>query len=100
MEFPGAVQKKIGYILEGVQAGRTSNKTKRLHGFPGVYEIVSDYDSNTYRAVYAVNLGDLIYILHCFEKKSTRGIKTSKKDIDLIRDRLSWAKELTEKKTK
>ena len=100
LEFPGAVQKKIGYILEGVQAGRTSNKTKRLHGFPGVYEIVSDYDSNTYRAVYAVNLGDLIYILHCFQKKSTRGIKTPKKDIDLIRDRLSWAKELAQKETK
>lgn len=95
--FPDTVQKKIGYILEGVQAGRTSNKTKRLRNFSGVYEIVSDYDTNTYRAVYVVNLGDLIYVLHCFQKKSTQGIKTSKRDIDLIRNRLGWAKELAKR---
>jgi phage-related protein len=95
--FPEVVRKKIGYILEGVQVGRTSNKTKRLRNLPGVHEIVSDYDSNTYRAVYVVNLGDLIYVLHCFQKKSTQGIKTSRKEINLIRDRLSWAKGLAQK---
>lgn len=97
LEFPETVRKKIGYILERVQAGRASNKTKRLRGFPGVYEIVSDHASNTYRAVYVVNLGDLIYVLHCFQKKSTQGIKTSRQDIDLIRFRLNWAKELAQK---
>ena len=44
-EFPDAVKSKIGYILEGVQVGRTSNKIKRLSGFSGVYEIMSDYAS-------------------------------------------------------
>jgi len=60
----------------------------------GVFEIVSNYASDTYRAVYVVNLGDRIYVLHCFQKKSKRGIKTPKKEIDLIRRRLAWAKEL------
>ena len=96
LEFPDAVKSKIGYILEGVQVGRTSNKIKRLSGFSGVYEIVNDYASDTYRAVYVMNLGNIIYVLHCFQKKSKRGIKTPKKEIDLIRDRLNWAKELAQ----
>lgn len=75
LEFPGNVQDKIGYALEQVQAGETTNKIKRLRGFPGVYEIVSPYARDTYRAVYVANLGDRIYILHCFQKKSSYGIK-------------------------
>ena len=70
---------------------------KPLRGFSGVYEIVSNYARDTYRAVYVVNLGDKIYVLHCFQKKSKSGIKTPKKEIDLIRDRLNWAKELAQK---
>lgn len=58
-----------------------------------MYEIVRDYKRDTYRAVYVVNLGDMIYVLHCFQKKSTQGIKTPKKEIDLIRRRLNIAKE-------
>ncbi|MDE0424912.1 MAG: type II toxin-antitoxin system RelE/ParE family toxin [Candidatus Poribacteria bacterium] len=94
LEFPNDVQSKVGYLLQLVQEGKTSNKIKRLRGFPGVYEIVSTYARNTYRAVYAVNLNNRIYVLHCFQKKSTFGIKTPKKEIDLIRRRLSMAKEL------
>lgn len=93
LEFPDEVQNKVGYILEGVQAGRTSNKIKRLRGFSGVYEIVSDFSKDTYRMVYVVNLADIIYVLHCFQKKSKRGIKTPKVEIDLIRRHLNRAKE-------
>ena len=93
LEFPDEVQNKVGYILEGVQAGRTSNKIKRLSGFSGVYEIVSYYASDAYRMVYVVNLGDTIYVLHCFQKKSKRGIKTPKMEIGLIHRRLKRAKE-------
>lgn len=96
LEFPGGVQQEIGYTLEGVQSGVTPHKAKPLRGFSGVYEIVSDYARNTYRGVYVVNLGSLIYVLHCFQKKSTRGIKTPKREIDLIRRRLSTAKTLAQ----
>jgi phage-related protein len=44
-----------------------------------------------------VNLGDKLYVLHCFQKKSKRGIKTPKKEIDLVRRRFAWAKELAAK---
>ena len=93
LEFPTDVRRKIGYALEEAQAGETPNKTKPLRGFSGVFEIVRNYARDTYRAVYVVNLGDLIYVLHCFQKKSTRGIKTPNKEIDLIRRRLNMAKE-------
>ena len=54
-------------------------------------EIVCNYDTNTFRAVYTVKIGDLVYILHCFQKKSKHGIKTPKQEIDLIKQRLREA---------
>ena len=54
-------------------------------------ELVERYNKDTYRAVYVVNLGDAVYVLHCFKKKSKRGIRTPKEDIDLIRQRLRQA---------
>ena len=50
-------------------------------------------DTDTYRAVYAVNLGDAIYMLHVFQKKSKRGSETPKPDMDAIRARLKQAQE-------
>ena len=60
---------------------------------PTVMEIVSDYDTNTYRTVYTVKIGAVVYVLHCFQKKSKSGIKTPKKDIDLINRRLKAVEE-------
>ena len=93
LEFPTDVRRKIGYALAEVQAGETPGKTKPLRGFSGVYESARDHAGDTYRTVYVVNLDELIYVLHCFQKKSTRGIKTPQKEIDLIRRRLNMAKE-------
>jgi len=45
------------------------------------------------RAVYVLKIGDAIYVLHCFQKKSTHGISTPKPDMDLIRDRMKAAQE-------
>jgi phage-related protein len=56
-------------------------------------EIVEDSQGSTYRAVYTVKVGDAIYVLHCFQKKSTKGISTPKPDMDLIRERLKAAQE-------
>ena len=58
LTFPPSVRHEIGFILEGAQAGLTHHKAKLLRGFSGVYEIVSNYDRNTYRTIYAVNLGE------------------------------------------
>ena len=53
----------------------------------GVYEIIKRYDTDTYRAVYAVKIAENIYVLHAFQKKSKQGIKTSQADVDLIKQR-------------
>ena len=96
LTFPVSVRHEIGFALERAQAGSTHHQSKLLRGFSGVYEIVSNYDRNTYRAIYTVNLGETIYVLHCFQKKSKFRIKTPKREIDLIRRRLNFAKELAQ----
>ena len=59
-------------------------------------EIVAAHDTGTYRAVYTVKLGDTVYVLHSFQKKSKQGIKTPKQEIELIKQRLRDA-EIIEK---
>ena len=44
--------------------------------------------------MYAVKIGERIYVLHCFQKKSKSGKKTPKKEIDLIKRRLIIVQEL------
>jgi phage-related protein len=56
-----------------------------------VLEVVSAHRSDTYRAVYTVRLGNREFVLHAFQKKSTRGIATSHRDMDLIKRRLKLA---------
>ena len=90
----GDVQDAVGFLLGLAQQGKTHTSIKPLKGLPGVQELRADVDSDTYRAVYAVNLGDAIYMLHVFQKKSKRGIETPKPDMDTIRGRLKQAKEL------
>ena len=49
-------------------------KSSHLKGYgPGVYEIATEYDKNAYRAVYIVNVGEIIYVVHAFQKKSKHG---------------------------
>jgi len=56
-------------------------------------EIVADHQTDTYRAVYTVKFGELLYVLHAFQKKSKRGIATPKLDLDLVRKRLKIAED-------
>ena len=59
----------------------------------GVFEIALPYRSDAYRTVYALQLDEAVWIVHAFQKKSTTGIKTSRKDIDLVRERIKRLKE-------
>jgi phage-related protein len=62
-------------------------------GGTGVLEVVEDFQTDTYRAVYTVRFSKAIYVIDVFQKKSKRGIATPKSDIDLIRKRLKLAEE-------
>ena len=91
--MPAEVQDTFGYALHQSQTGKKHNQAKPLKGFgsAGVLEVVEDSGGGTFRAVYTVKFDDAVYVLHCFQKKSTHGIATPKPDIDLIRERLKAA---------
>ena len=86
-ELPEEVQDDIGFILDRVQRGIRHKDVKPLAGLSGVQEIRTDYDKDTYRAVYALKLANAVYMLHVFKKKSKKGSETPKQDMEMIRTR-------------
>ena len=93
--FPDPVSRIIGFALRQAQRGGKHLDAKVLKGFggAGVLEIVEDHDGDTFRAVYTVKFAGAVYVLHAFQKKSKKGIKTPKAELDLIRRRLKVAEE-------
>ena len=66
-----------------------------MHGMgSGVLEIALPFRGDAFRVVYAVQLAEEIWVVHAFQKKSTQGIKTPQREIDLIKDRLKRLKEM------
>jgi phage-related protein len=94
-DFPREVRWRVGGALWQAQLGGKAPYAKPLKGFGGasVLEILSDFDGDTFRAVYTVHFAEVVYVLHSFQKKSRRGISTPKADLDLIRQRLRQARE-------
>jgi phage-related protein len=93
--FPPMVQHKLGFALYQAQIGQTHESAKVLHGFPEtVWQVRASAPGGTYRAVYVAQLGAAIYVLHAFQKKSTSGIATPQRELDLIRQRLQLARKL------
>ena len=85
----------FGHAIDLAQAGGKHRDAKALSGFgsAGVLEVVEDFRSDTYRAVYTVKFAGWVYVLHCLQKKSKSGIKTPKEDMDMINARLKAAKQ-------
>jgi phage-related protein len=83
----------IGHALFTAQQGDTDPSAKPLKGFGGasVVEIVASHRGDTWRAVYTVRFQDAIYVLHAFQKKSTKGIATPSRQIERINQRLAEA---------
>ena len=88
--FAAEVTAQIGYSLHEVQRGREPHAAKALKGFGGrgILESIENHDGSTYRVVYTVRFAEIVYVLHCFQKKSIKGIATPQKDIELIKTRL------------
>ena len=93
--FPEDAKGVLGHSLHLVQCGERPRNEKMLHGdLSGVSELVADSeDGNTYRCVFTVRLELFVWVLHCFEKKATRGTATPKRELDAIRRRLKEARE-------
>ncbi|MEO6810757.1 MAG: type II toxin-antitoxin system RelE/ParE family toxin [Isosphaeraceae bacterium] len=95
--FPKGAQKLIGDELQLIQFGIILKDAKPLKGIgSGVFEIALRSQGDAYRTVFAVQLGERIYVLHAFQKKSKTGVATPKPDMDLIKQRYKEAKELAE----
>jgi phage-related protein len=91
--MPTEVRRAVGYALFAAQQGETHDDAKVLKGFgdAAVLEIIARHDGETFRAVYTVRFGEMVYVLHVFQKKSKSGIATPKKALELIRKRLKLA---------
>jgi phage-related protein len=93
--FPKWAQKLIGDELQLIQFGGMPRDAKPFKGVgSGVIEIALRFEGDAYRTVLAVQLGERIYVLHAFQKKSKKRIATPKPDVDLIKQRYKEAKEL------
>jgi phage-related protein len=94
LQFPEPVKDEMGNALGIAQFGGKHPAAKPWKGLgSGVFEIVEDHDGNAYRAIYTVRFRDTVYVLHAFQKKSPKGIKTTQGDIDLVERRLKIARE-------
>ena len=94
LAFPERVKDDMGNALGVAQFGGRHPAAKPWKGQgPGVFEIVERHDGNAYRAVYTVRFEEIVYVLHAFQKKSPRGIKTARRDIDLVQQRLRVAQQ-------
>jgi phage-related protein len=92
--FPAAARDDALDALSTMAAGGNSSLAKPLIGLgSGVMELVLRERGDAFRVVFALQIGEDLWVLHAFQKKSKTGIKTPKADIDLVRERLKRLKE-------
>ena len=93
--FPeGATSVCLAALTIAAEGGKV-DIVKPIRGMgPGVFEIALPFRGDAFRVVYAVQLADAIWVIHAFQKRSTQGISTPKREVDLIRDRLKRLKEM------
>ena len=99
LAMPKEVVNTFGHALGLAQNGLAFPDAKTLKQFkPTAIEILEDFDTNTYRAVYTAKFDDTIYVLHCFKKKSTSDSNLPKRDKETIEARLKEVKAIEDAK--
>ena len=93
--FPARAIDRALDALTVVADGGTPDIAKPLAGLGvGVWELAIKERGDAYRVVYALQMGDDIWVVHAFQKKSTKGIATPRHEIDLVRERIKRLKEM------
>ena len=93
--FPEGARSICLVALTIAAEGGKADIVKPMRGLgSGVFEIALPFRGSAFRVVYAVQIADEIWVVHAFQKKSTQGIKTPTREIDLIKDRLRRLKEM------
>ena len=91
--FPAVVRQQVGFGLYLAQAGDIAVDARPVKGFGGgaVLEIRTSYRGDAFRTVYTVSFSDAVYVLHAFKKKSTKGIATPRREIEVVARRMKRA---------
>jgi|SRR5882724_1025092 len=93
--FPEAARVICLTALTIAAEGGKADIAKPLHGLgSGVFEIALPFKGDAFRVIYSVQFVGEIWVLHAFQKKSTHGIKTPEREIDVIKNRLQRLKEM------
>lgn len=94
--MPRGVQRAMGIALFYAQLGGVHPSARPMKGgaLGGVTEIREDLRGDTFRVTYTARLGDVVYVLHAFQKKSTQGIQTPARVLRLIEDHYGQARVL------
>lgn len=94
--LPDGISHAFGYGLYLAQKGEKHTNSKPLKGFgsANIIELIEKDESGTYRAVYTIQMKNIVFVLHVFQKKSKHGIETPQQDIELIKNRLKEAQGL------
>ena len=93
--FPEGARSICLAALTIAAEGGKADIVKPMRGLgSGVFEIALPFHGNAFRVVYAVQIADDIWVVHAFQKKSTKGIKTPTREVDLIKDRLKRLEEM------
>lgn len=96
--FPAGAQQDLGYALYRVQLGQMPPDSKPMKTVgPGVYELREQDERAWYRVFYLKKIAGVVYVLHCFEKRTAQ---TEKKDIEVAKERLKRLREQQATKTK
>jgi len=91
--FPDEARSICLATLTIAAEGGKADIAKPMRGMgSGVFEIALPFRGDAFRVVYAVQLAEEIWVVHAFQKKSKQGIKTPKRETDLIKDRLRGLK--------
>ncbi len=94
-EFPEGARGLCLAALTIAAEGGKADTAKPIHGLgSGIFEVALAYRGNAFRVVYAVQLDDDVWVVHAFQKKSNKGVKTPKREIDLVRDRINRLKQM------
>ena len=93
--FPEQVRERATDALAIAGFGQKADIAKPMLGLgAGVFEIVLPHKGNAFRVIYALQIADVIWVVHAFQKKSTKGIATPQREVDLIRNRIKRIREL------
>ena len=88
--FPDPVRQNLGFQLWQLQQGERPSDYRPLSSIgAGVFELRDQDERAWYRVIYSSRINDVIYVLHCFEKKSR---EIPRRDFEKARQRLKAVK--------